>query len=186
MLKRLDLNDVPTLFELMQHPEVFPYVREKAKTVDEFYFLTKQVIEKEQVNETISRTICSEYGEPVGSISLYHIQHKTGFLNTWLGQPYFGMGYSQYSKEQFFNEVFYETDIETIYLKIRKDNIRSLKSTEKLPYAKRANDTYKHVYQQLNQQADIFDLYVVEKYNYISHITLDTDVSEHPTEVIVG
>jgi len=186
MLKQLDLNDASTLFELMQHPEVFPYVREKAETIDQFYFLTKQVIEKELANEIISRTICTEYGEPIGSISLYNIKNKAGFLNTWLGKPYFGKGYSQYSKEKFFSELFYETEIETIYLKIRKDNIRSLKSTEKLPYATFANHSYLDIYEQINQHKEMFDLYVVEKHNYLSTITLHTGIPENSTEVIVG
>ena len=46
MLKKRDLQEVPVLFELSSHPDVYPYIRHKAETVDEFYFLTKQLMEK--------------------------------------------------------------------------------------------------------------------------------------------
>ena len=106
MLKTRDLNDVPALFELLLDPKVYPYVREKADTLDEYYFVTKQTIEAEKRGELISRTILDEYEKPIGTINLFDICHNYGFLATWLGRPYFGKGYNQIAKEQFFNELF--------------------------------------------------------------------------------
>jgi len=168
MLKKRDLTEAPVLYELMIHPEVYPFVRQKAATLDEFYFLTKQVMEKEEQGELISRTILDDFEQPIGTINLYDIEGTAGFLGTWIGQPYFGKGYSKTSKDAFFDELFYETGIDTVYLKIRKENIRSRKSTTKLPYTSFANVTHNAVYMKINEQEEIFDLYVVEKTHYLA------------------
>lgn len=168
MLKKRDLTEAPALYELMIHPEVYPYVRQKAESLDEYYFQTKQTIELEEQGELISRTILDDFEQPIGTISLFDIQGTAGFLGTWIGQPYFGKGFSKSSKENFFDELFYETDIDTVFLKIRKENIRSRKSTVKLPYASDANESYRDVYEQINAEADIFDLFVVEKQRYLA------------------
>lgn len=167
MLKKCELKDVPTLFELMSHPDVFPFVRYKANTLDECYFATKEMIELESERDLISRTILNESEEAIGTINLYDLYENSGFLNTWIGQPYFGNGYSKVSKELFFEELFLTTRIEVVYLKIRKTNIRSLKSTIKLPYAQLGNTTHAEVYEYINEAAEIFDLFVVEKVAYL-------------------
>ena len=46
-----------------------------------------------------------------------------------------------FAKETFFKELFFELGIETVFMRIRKKNIRSLKAAEKLPYAVMANET---------------------------------------------
>lgn len=86
----------------MSHPEVFPYVRHKAETSDEFYFITKQTIEAEERGELISRTILDEQYQPIGTINLFDIVDDYGFLATWIGKPYFGKGYNSLAKTQFF------------------------------------------------------------------------------------
>ncbi len=63
MLKKRELHEAPQLFDLMQHPEVFPFVRHKAYSSDEFYFLTKKTIEAEENGELISRTILDDYNQ---------------------------------------------------------------------------------------------------------------------------
>lgn len=61
-------------------------------------------------------------------------------------------------------------EIETIFMRIRKVNIRSLKAAEKLPYAVKANETRKTIYEQLNANGDIYDLYEIPKDLYTLHI----------------
>ncbi len=98
----------------MSHPEVFPFVRHKAYSYDEFVFLTKKTIEAEEREELISRTILDEWGTPIGTINLFDIEEGAGFLGTWLGKPYHGKGYNSVAKEAFFNELFFELNIHTI------------------------------------------------------------------------
>lgn len=106
MLKRRDVQDAPVLFDLMSHPEVFPFVRHKAYSSDEFYFLTKQTIEAEDNGELISRTIVDEQYNPIGTINLFDIENNAGFLATWIGQPYFGKGYNKLAKDAFLKNYF--------------------------------------------------------------------------------
>lgn len=169
MLKTRDLHEVPVLFELLSHPEVYPYVRQKAETSDGYYFVTKQTIEAEEYGELISRTILDEYHHPIGTINLLDIQDNCGFLATWIGKPYFGKGYNRLAKEQFFEELFFDLEIEAIFVKIRRSNIRSLKAILKFPYVVLGNSLYPDVYHHINLQDNVYDLFVISKDHYISY-----------------
>lgn len=167
MLKLRDLQEVPALFELMIHPEVFPYVRQKASTVDEFYFITKQTMEAEQEGKLISRTILDEFQQPIGTINLFDLENNYGFLATWIGREYFGKGYNRQAKEAFFDELFFTKGIEGVFLKVQKSNIRSLRAVSKLPYVTSANGTFSEVYGKINRDNEIYDLFVITKENYL-------------------
>ncbi|WP_077603688.1 GNAT family N-acetyltransferase [Oceanobacillus sojae] len=171
MLKMRDLLEVPMLFEFMIDPEVFPYVRQKATTVDEFYFLTKQTIEAEDRGELISRTILDEYQQAIGTINLFDIEDNYGFLATWLGKPYFGKGYNRQAKDAFFHELFTTKGIDGIFMKVQKSNKRSLKAVVKLPYVTVANELYESMYDRINAASDeaMYDLFVITKEHYLSY-----------------
>jgi RimJ/RimL family protein N-acetyltransferase len=172
MLKKREANghECRILYDLMTHPDVFPYVRQKAYSYDEYVFLTKQMIEAEERGELISRTILDEWENPIGTISLYDIDAHAGFLGTWIGKPYHGKGYNSLAKDAFFKELFYEKDIETVFMRIRKENIRSKKAAEKLPYALMANESKPDVFRQLNKDGHMYDLYEVPKDLYVMTI----------------
>ncbi|MFB1080910.1 GNAT family N-acetyltransferase [Jeotgalibacillus sp. JSM ZJ347] len=163
MIKKRDVHESQALFELMTHPDVFPYVRQKASSSEELMFMIKQMIEAEERGEVISRTILDEWGNPAGTISLFDVHNHSGFLGTWLGKPYHGLGYNQAAKEVFFNELFYELGIENVYLRIRKTNLRSQKAAEKLPYVVSANEMNKALYDEINKNENLFNLYVISK-----------------------
>ncbi|RCW62842.1 GNAT family N-acetyltransferase [Saliterribacillus persicus] len=172
MLKKRELHEAPQLFDLMQHPEVFPFVRHKAYSSDEFYFLTKKTIEAEENGELISRTILDDYNQPIGTINLFDVENGAGFLATWIGEPYFGKGYNKLAKDAFFDELFYDLNIQAIFIKIRRSNLRSLKAILKVPFVTFANDTYTDVFEKINEnsQADpIYDLFVISRDHYILH-----------------
>ncbi|GAB2534408.1 GNAT family N-acetyltransferase [Gracilibacillus alcaliphilus] len=171
MLKKRDMQEASQLFELMSHPEVFPYVRNKANNSDEFYFLTKQTIEAEERGELISRTIMDEYFNPIGTINLFDITNKSGFLATWIGRPYFGKGYNKVAKDAFLQELFYQLDIETVFIKIRHSNLRSLSAIWKLPYVTAGNKAYPVVLEQINTALPepLYDLYVIERQHYLNY-----------------
>ncbi|HWO76261.1 MAG TPA: GNAT family N-acetyltransferase [Bacillus sp. (in: firmicutes)] len=182
MLKKRDLHDSHTLFDLMTHPDVFPFVRQKAYSYEEYLFLTKQTIEAEEQGKMISRTITDEWGSPIGTINLFDINENTGFLGTWIGKPYHGKGYNKLAKDAFFNELFLELGIETVFMRIRKENVRSKRAAEKLPYCIKANEIRPFVYRQLNPNPDeeIYDLYEIPKDLFLFHlkrIELDEDMS---------
>jgi RimJ/RimL family protein N-acetyltransferase len=182
MLKKRDLHESHALYELMTHPDVFPFVRQKAASYDEFLFMAKQTIEAEERGELISRTILDEWGSPIGTINLFDIEDNAGFLGTWLGKPYHGKGYNSPAKDTFFQELFYELGIETVFMRIRKVNIRSIKAAEKLPYVIKANETRKSIYEQLNENGAVYDLFEIPKdlytLHYLRNSTKETDDSQ--------
>lgn len=167
MLKKRDLHECYSLYNLMIDPAVFPYVRFKCQSYEEYLFITKQLIVEEEQETSISRTILNEMGQPIGTIDLYNIVNKTGFLSTWIGAPYFGKGYNQRAKKSIFAELFLQYNIETVFMKIRKQNIRSKKAVEKLPYVKLANDISHEVYKSINSMDHIYDLYHVERLGFL-------------------
>jgi RimJ/RimL family protein N-acetyltransferase len=184
MLKKRDLHDCHALYDLMTHPDVFPFVRQKAYSYDEFLFTTKQTIEAEERGELISRTILDEWGAPIGTINLYDIQENAGFLGTWLGKPFHGKGYNKPAKDAFFEELFYELGIETIFMRIRKVNIRSIKAAEKLPYVMKANESRKAIYDQLNAAENVYDLYEISKDHYTLHVLRENVLQPEPSQLL--
>ncbi|MRX73904.1 GNAT family N-acetyltransferase [Bacillus lacus] len=178
MLKKRDLQDVSSLFELMVHPDVFPFVRHKAASQEEYMFLTKSTMEAEDRGELISRTILDEWGSPIGTISLFDVQENAGFLGTWIGKPYHGKGYNQLAKDAFFSELFYELGIEKIFLRIRKVNVRSTKAAEKLPYVVIANETHQTLLDEINQGEDIYNLFEISKDLYTLYTMRHTAADE--------
>ncbi|MUT68109.1 GNAT family N-acetyltransferase [Paenibacillus sp. NEAU-GSW1] len=169
MLKKRDLHECHSLYLLMSDPDIFPYVRYKSQSYDHYVFITKQLMIQEEQGACISRTILSEAGHPIGTIDLYDIENKTGFLATWIGLPYFGKGHNQRAKEAFFTELFLEHEMETVYVKIRKHNIRSKKAMEKLPYAKLANEHNLSIYRRINEKETVYDLYQVERESFLEN-----------------
>jgi RimJ/RimL family protein N-acetyltransferase len=184
MLKKRDLHDSQVLFELMSHPDVFPFVRQKCASYEEFIFMTKQTIEAEERGECISRTILDEWGNAIGTINLFDIENNAGFLGTWLGKPYHGKGYNSPAKDAFFQEAFYSMGIETIFMRIRKVNIRSIKAAEKLPYVVKANETRKSLYEQLNADGDVYDLYEIPKDQYSFYLMRNGTPQEEPSHLL--
>ncbi|QKS46458.1 GNAT family N-acetyltransferase [Paenibacillus cellulosilyticus] len=167
MLKKHDLHECRSLYNLMADPAVFPYVRHKCQSYEEYLFITKQLITLELQKTSISRTITNELGQPIGTIQFYDIANGTGFLATWIGAPYFGQGYNGRAKEAFFMELFLEHQIETVYLKVRKQNIRSKKAVAKLPYVQLANDLKLELYESINREQEVYDLYQVERSSFL-------------------
>ncbi|WP_100408303.1 GNAT family N-acetyltransferase [Bacillus solitudinis] len=169
MLKKRDVSDCHALYDLLVDPAVFPYVRQKASSYDEFVFLTKQTIEAEERGELISRTIVDEWGSPIGTINLFDVSEKSGFLGTWIGKPYFGKGYNKVAKDAFFDEVFFSCEIQTVFMRIRQENVRSFMAASKLPYCSIANDIRRDIYNQINISDNIYNLFQIEKDQYHLH-----------------
>ena len=163
IIKHRDLQETSQLYTLLSHPSVFPFVRQKATSAEEYLFMTKQLIEEEANGTAISRTIIDEWGHPIGTISIYDVDQGAGFLGTWIGTPYQGLGYNQKAKLQFLNELFFERNFHTVFLRIRKVNERSKAAALKLPYVVCAMDSHKALYDEINQGGNIYDLFKIPK-----------------------
>lgn len=154
----------------MSDPTILPFVRQKASSADEYLFITKQLMEEEEKGKVISRTIVSDFGQPIGTINLFDVDHGAGFLGTWIGSPFQGLGYNKKAKEQFLQELFFELDIQTVFLRIRKHNSKSIRATEKLGYAIKANESHSAIYAEINEIDEVYDLYYIPK--DLFHLTL--------------
>ncbi|WP_339199462.1 GNAT family protein [Solibacillus sp. FSL R5-0449] len=163
MLKQRELHETAELYELLRHPSVFPFVRQKATSAEEYLFMTKQLIEEEQNGLTISRTIVDDWGVPIGTISIFDIQDGAGFLGTWIGKPYQGIGYNQKAKLAFLNELFFDYDFHTVFLRIREENARSQAAALKLPYVVDAEESNPSLFAQINQGVNKFRLFKIPK-----------------------
>lgn len=168
MLRRTEVQDARVLYEQLIHPDVYPFVRHKVKTLEEYYFLTRKIIDEDAQGKIIARTILNDWGQPIGTITLWDIKRGSGYLGTWIGKEFHGSGYNLRAKEEFFEECFFHEKIETIFLKIRKMNVRSKRATEKMGYAKFINGDDPTILKQRNQEEDIYDIYMVSKCSYIN------------------
>lgn len=163
MIKRRELQECGPLFEYLSHPSVFPFVRQKATSADEFLFMTKQLMEEEDRGEVISRTITDDYGMPIGTINLYDIQDQAGFLGTWIGHPFQGKGFNQKAKNLFLDELFFQHNINTVFLRIKKHNVKSIRATEKLLYSMDAKETHPTLFKEINSGEHQYELYQITK-----------------------
>lgn len=178
MLKHRDLHECHELYKLMSEPSILPYVRHKATTPEEYLFITKQTIQEEIEGKTISRTIIDDWGQPIGTISVFDIENGAGFLGTWIGLPYQGKGYNQKAKLQFLSELFFEHHFHTIFLRIRKENEKSKKAAIKLPYIVCAMESNPALYREINQSEKKYDLLKIPKdlfYLVTAHTSTDTE-----------
>lgn len=179
MLKHRDLYETNELYELIIDPTVLPYVRHKPTSPEEYLFMSKQIMEEEALGKTISRTIVDPWGQPIGTINLFDIEDGAGFLGTWIGVPFQGKGYNRMAKDEFLKELFFRYDFHTVFLKIRKENIKSQRAAQKLPYVIFANDTHKALYDEINSGSIQFDLYKIPKdLFYLTTFSHDDDSEE--------
>ncbi|MEG0260579.1 MAG: GNAT family N-acetyltransferase [Lysinibacillus sp.] len=163
MLKHRDLHECTELYELLSHPSVFPFVRQKATSVDEYWFMTKQLIEEEVNGLAISRTITDDWGQPIGTISVHDVEDGAGFLGTWIGLPYQGKGYNQKAKLLFLKELFFDYNFNTIFLRIRTENAKSKRAALKLPYVLCAKESHPTLFAQVNNSDAQFNLYKIPR-----------------------
>ncbi len=163
MIKRRELHECGHLFEYLSHPSVFPYVRQKANSAEEFMFMTKQLMEEEDRGEVISRTITDDYGQPIGTINLYDIQDHAGFLGTWIGHPFQGKGFNLKAKNLFLEELFYQHNINTVFIRINTKNTKSIRATEKLAYTMCAKDSHPVLLEEINLGTPQYVLYQIPK-----------------------
>lgn len=164
-LKRREatIQECEQLLTHMNHPDVYPFVREKSANVSHLLFLTKNLIEQEERGECITRTIMNEKGQAVGCISLYDIHEKQGFLATWIGKEFHGNGMNQQAKELFLDHLFFAEEMDGVFLKVRKANGRSRAAIEKLPYACLFSETH------LLVDPAIYDLFHLSRLAYTSY-----------------
>lgn len=165
MLRKMDVQDCKTLYHLLKEPDMIRYIREKPISLHQYIEHTIENKKREENGELIMRVITNERNEPIGVISLFDIIDHTGFLATWLGKPYQGYGYNQRAKDQFLSELFTQHAMETVFVKIRKENTRSRNAALKLPYLEIETHT---LFPMVDYE--VFDVYHITKNTFFSYL----------------
>jgi RimJ/RimL family protein N-acetyltransferase len=135
-IRKIEPNDADVLFPLLANPKVIRFSRIKPNTIEELSLSLKALLNEENEQQVIPRVIVDIENNPIGMIILwdYCPFRKEGFLATWLGEDYWGMGYNEIAKSLFFDELFALHYLENIFLLIRNHNHRSLAAAQKFPY----------------------------------------------------
>ncbi len=169
MLKKYDLTKKEhlALYEQMMHPDVYPYIRLRPVTWEDYLSNVALMLNDEASGKMITRVIFDEWNRPIGMTYLYNIEGNKGYLGTWLGKEAHGKGYNRVVKELFLQELFHDYGIEHIFMRIKCENIRSQKAVLKLGYCLEANELYRDEYEKINEEGIQFNLYVVEKAIYL-------------------
>jgi len=83
-----------------------------------------------------SRVILDENSELIGVTTLKEIdpEKKTTHIGSWLGKPYWGKGYNELAKAEILKAAFIDLGLDYVFAGAKKENVRSLKAQEKLPY----------------------------------------------------
>lgn len=163
ILRKPNKKDFMLLYDLVKEENVIKYVRHKPSSLENYLEIMEMLISLEEKNECISRVIVFE-GKPIGTISLFDISFNNGFLATWIGNEYQGKGYNQMAKDLFFEECYSKYNINTIFMKIRKENIKSQKSALKMNFVEKAcSILYIDVYKEINKEEPIYELFFVNK-----------------------
>lgn len=169
MLKKLELMDANTLHTWLLNPNLL-YVRYRSNSFEEYMEMTQNLIQKEETGEALIRVILNEENKPIGQIALYDIHNQTGFLSTWMAAEYQGRGLNQQVKELFLSELFFEKNIEIVYAKIRRANERSLNASKKLPYMRNVTRSNPSLYQLVNHEEEIYDVFEIHKGHFEDYI----------------
>ena len=177
LLRKPSRKDYEKLYEMVVDPTILQYVRNKPTSLEHYLAIMDDFILLEQKGECLSRTIIVD-NEPVGTITLFDMRNKEGFLATWLGVEHQGKGYNQLAKELFFQECYMVHDIDKIYMKIRKENIKSQRAAQKISYIQHAcPGIFPSIYHMVNGEGDMFEVFFVNKDLFMD--MMQTEKEEH-------
>ena len=70
------------------------------------------------------------------------------------------------------------------FIKIRKSNARSLRAITKLNYVQYANTLYPDVYDNINKEEEVYDLFVITKEHYSSYVQFAQVGEREEAEVV--
>ncbi|TPV44060.1 GNAT family N-acetyltransferase [Bacillus dicomae] len=132
----LDLRYANVIFELSRDPHVKNALGIKVEKIEDTKAFLLFAIEEERKKRSLSRMIVNEENEIIGLTTLKHINYekKQSHIGSWLGYPYWGKGYNEAAKKEFFKIAFLDLQLTYVFAGAKTNNIRSLKAQEKLPY----------------------------------------------------
>ncbi len=135
-LVRNDLKYAKKIFELSSDPGIKDILGIKVDAIEDTIQFINFILEEEEKGKVISRVILNAHNEVVGHTGLKPIDRGEGIchIGTWIGVPYWGLGYNEGSKSEILKIAFEELNMDYVFAGAKKINIRSRRAQEKLPY----------------------------------------------------
>lgn len=124
------------MFELSSAPQISKALGLSVKTIQDTISFIEFIKKEEKEGKQYSRVIYNEAEGLIGVITLKDIDHnkKSCHIGTWIGFDYWGKGYNEWAKKEILIFAFQQLNLELVFAGAKKDNIRSIKAQEKLPY----------------------------------------------------
>ncbi|GIN85942.1 N-acetyltransferase [Heyndrickxia sporothermodurans] len=131
-----DVKYAERMFELSSTPEVSNALGLKISDVQDTINFIGFVRKEEEAGRSYSRVIYDNYEGLIGVITLKDIDlgRKSCHIGTWIGHEYWGKGYNQWAKKEILKTAFQVLNLQYVFAGAKKENKRSLKAQEKLPY----------------------------------------------------
>ncbi|RHW29210.1 GNAT family N-acetyltransferase [Oceanobacillus profundus] len=128
-------EEISRLSSAVQVKEALGLDDEQTSIEGTINFIT-HVFEQERLGKQFSRVILNDGGELIGVITLKDIDriHNRCHIGTWIGYPYWGKGYNAMAKTEILHIAFSKFRLKNVFAGAKRENIRSQKAQEKLPY----------------------------------------------------
>lgn len=139
---------VKELYELSKDPEVHKHLNFDNPSFESTKEFVRYVIKAEEIGNEVSRVILNKEQKVVGVITLMNINYVQSHchIGFWIGKEYWGKGYIQDALNQMLTLAFDELNLNLVFAGARKENIRSQKFQEKIPYVStKVNEQYPEV-----------------------------------------
>lgn len=135
-LVKNDLKYAEQIFELSSNPGVKDTLGIKVDKIEDTIDFIKFISNEDEEGKVVSRVILNENDEVVGHTGLKHINRGDGtcHIGTWIGVPYWGLGYNEASKVELLKIAFEELKMEYVFAGAKETNLRSRRAQEKLSY----------------------------------------------------
>lgn len=125
-----------SMAERLSDPEVRKYLDFPVFSKQACQSYIHNAIGLETLGFAVHRFILDSTDTLVGAISLHHIDPdaKTAQMGTWLGRPFWGLGYNQTAKGKMLQIAFEHLRLSQVFFLTPHDHHRSLRALAKLGY----------------------------------------------------
>jgi len=138
LIRTLKLSDAPEVFQMLQDKDVINFLPfgspQKIKDSEKFIKDTWQKIEKKE--DFTYGIIDKELNDIIGCVFFPEIdkENQQAEIGLWLGKKYWGKGYNYKALRLMISYGFKDLKLNRIWAKISTENMRSLKTFEKLGF----------------------------------------------------
>ncbi|TCS83149.1 GNAT family N-acetyltransferase [Tepidibacillus fermentans] len=171
-LRPFEWKDAKELYEMLREQEVHQYLDMVLNTYQNYEEWLQKIEWLEILGEAYHRCVWNEEEKLIGEIYLINMdqENRRAEMGTWIGRNYWGKGYNRLIKERVLSEAFTRLYLETILLFMQKENQRSIRSLQRLPYiTKPLNEQYQDLIKYKEYKlGKTIELLIVKKEDFFS------------------